>query len=151
MYRTTDVDVRSSLRLHLLINSWLEDHCILHHLASLFPSSHRLVVEDLFVVKYDATVPGHQTSLNPHRDDSEVSFVMNLAGSWNHGGGGTEFVQSGLTLGDAPHPGLLWYFCGRMLHRGRPITTGTRYILTGFVRVKNKAIRALIQTSIVNL
>ncbi len=143
-YKTTDVDVAvCGGGLLALCNAHLERR-ILPLMAARFgfPAAD-LAVEDLFVAKYSAAA-GKQRALGEHRDGSELSFVITLNSPQDFGGGGTRFV-GGTTAGDddddddvvvAPvTAGTGCFFCGRHLHSGVAVTSGTRYILAGFVRV----------------
>jgi hypothetical protein len=95
-------------------------------------------IEDLFLAKYSAD-KGQQSALSQHRDGSELSFVITLNDpATDFTGGGTRFIMTNanksLTL--APETaGTGVFFCGRQLHSGVEVKTGTRYILAGFVRV----------------
>ena len=138
-YKTTDVDVAvCGGGLLALCNAHLEGR-ILPLMAARFrfPAAD-LAVEDLFVAKYSADV-GQQRALGEHRDGSELSFVITLNSPADFRGGGTRFIVGG-TAGDdivvAPsEAGTACFFCGRHLHSGVEVSSGTRYILAGFVRV----------------
>ncbi|CAE8719956.1 unnamed protein product [Polarella glacialis] len=136
-YQTTDLDVSgSSPELLRLCNIHLEGS-ILPLLAKLFGfAAQDLAVEDLFVVKYSA-LQGEQRSLRAHRDDSELSFVLSLSDpAVEFTGGGTAFLDCDPSVLAAPvAPGTGVFFCGRQLHAGVEITSGTRCILAGFVRL----------------
>jgi predicted 2-oxoglutarate/Fe(II)-dependent dioxygenase YbiX len=103
-------------------------------MATLFGfDTHELGVEDMFVAKYDMN---GQRELMEHRDGSELSFVLVLNDEYL--GGGTMFRnpkdnKSVLVRPDSVGDCVM--FCGRHLHSGVQITSGVRYILTGFVRV----------------
>ena len=78
----------------------------------------------------------HQAALKAHRDDSELSFVLLLNDAADFAGGGTEFLDWSPPFVAAPTmKGCMVSFCGLQRHGGRAITSGTRYILAGFVRV----------------
>jgi hypothetical protein len=157
-YSTTDVDVSRCPTLLTLCNAHLQ-HTILPALASLYGFQlHELGVEDMFVAKYEMS---GQRALVQHRDGSELSFVIAL-NCKEYEGGGTLFINakydedcskaggaggvgsSSSTLGCAlpktvlirpNNVGDCVMFCGGHLHSGQAITSGVRYILTGFVRV----------------
>lgn len=88
-----------------------------------------IYLKELFVVKYDMN---GQKNLEYHTDGSEFSFVIALNDGFE--GGGTTFENSGenikLKIGEC----LL--FSGQNKHKGNEITSGTRYILTGFINYK---------------
>jgi hypothetical protein len=78
----------------------------------------------------------HQAALAPHRDDSELSFVLLLNDAADFEGGGTAFLEWTPPFVAAPRErGTMASFCGLQRHAGRAIRSGTRYILAGFVRV----------------
>jgi len=141
MYKTTDIDLRNAPHLLEFCNQKLESR-IIPTLGKLFnvPLS-QLEIDDLFVVKYkcgDSESNKSQTSLAPHRDDSVLSFVILLNSSNSFDGGGTEFVNFRPPHVAAPkQQGTMVSFCGQMLHAGKQITRGERYILAGFVRVND--------------
>ncbi len=91
--------------------------------------SSELYLREIFVVKYDMK---GQKNLEYHTDGSEFSFVIALNDDFK--GGGTTFKHSqkniNLNIGDC----LL--FSGQNEHKGNEITSGTRYILTGFINYK---------------
>lgn len=91
---------------------------------------------DVFVVKYD--VKG-QNKLDIHRDVSELSFVLLLSDPSEFEGGGTYYVEEDKTV--SPEQGGLALHCGFRLHAGKVITSGKRYILIGFMKVKSKMMR----------
>jgi hypothetical protein len=57
-----------------------------------------LVINDLFYVRYDATTPGAQRSLEAHRDGSLLSFSIALSSPDDFVGGGTRFVGADVVL-----------------------------------------------------
>eukprot|EP00933_Yihiella_yeosuensis_P014267 TRINITY_DN12847_c7_g1_i1.p1 TRINITY_DN12847_c7_g1~~TRINITY_DN12847_c7_g1_i1.p1 ORF type:complete len:398 (-),score=85.19 TRINITY_DN12847_c7_g1_i1:100-1293(-) len=135
-YQTTDLDIASSSPLLLqLCNDHLEKS-LLPLLSKLYSLPLvDLAVEDLFLVRYSAE-KGEQNSLQPHRDDSELSFVVLLNDPKEFSGGGTLFLDAEPNLRAAPDAaGSAVFFCGRQLHAGIEIQSGLRYILAGFVRV----------------
>ena len=82
--------------------------------------------------------------MKTHTDDSELSFVLLLNDINDFKGGGTEFVDWKPPFVAAPlQRGTMASFCGLQRHAGRRITSGTRYILAGFVHVfdEGRAIR----------
>lgn len=85
-----------------------------------------LGITEIFVVKYD--VNGQQF-LEPHQDGSEFSFVAVLNDGFT--GGGTYFIDQQKNI-DA-NVGSVIVFCGQNKHMGKEITSGTRYILAGFL------------------
>ena len=88
-------------------------------------------INELFVVKYHMN---GQKELRAHTDGSDISFIIGL--NENFTGGGTYFTKTEdlvkLSTGDC-----LVFYGGENEHRGNKITSGTRYILTGFLHLKN--------------
>jgi hypothetical protein len=87
-----------------------------------------LWLRDQFVVKYSADA---QRSLAPHRDASSISYVVALNDAYE--GGGTCFLGEPQTSTRRLRSGEALLFCGKRLHEGKPVTRGTRYIVTGFL------------------
>jgi len=91
-----------------------------------------LWLRDQFVVKY---TPNAQRDLQAHRDASSISYVLALNDHTSYEGGGTAFAR-GPSESLKPHKlmsGEAIVFCGKRLHEGRAVTSGTRYIVTGFL------------------
>ena len=88
-----------------------------------------LELKETFIVKYSMDL---QKELEYHKDSSQFSFILGLNNSFSDGG--TEFkdgsIKINLDIGD------VLIFCGENVHRGFPISSGTRYILTGFINYK---------------
>ena len=140
-YATIDLDVRDTPPLLDICNHALQQ-AILPAIAQLFEVGHEsmLEVDDLFVVKYEYDSTGlkkTQTKLAPHRDDSTLSFVINLNDKVQYQGGGTAFVDRVPQeyVACPQQVGTLVSFCGKQRHEGRVITKGIRYILAGFLKV----------------
>ena len=91
---------------------------------------------DIFVVKYDAN---GQNKLDLHRDSSALSFVLLLSNPDDFVGGGTYYQSADETI--TPEQGGLALHCGKVKHAGVTITSGTRYILIGFMNVESTKIR----------
>jgi GR25 family glycosyltransferase involved in LPS biosynthesis len=89
---------------------------------------------DIFVVKYSAQ---GQTGLEAHRDNSELSFVLLLSDPQDFEGGGTYYEETGILVNPRKR-GSLVIHCGKTRHTGRSITSGTRYILIGFVHARSR-------------
>lgn len=92
---------------------------------------------DLFVVKYDEN---GQTSLNIHRDSSELSFILLLSHPDDFVGGGTYYELYNQAF--FPNKGEILFHCGKIRHAGLKISKGSRYILIGFLSVISNLIRA---------
>ena len=91
---------------------------------------------DIFVVKYDAN---GQSKLDLHRDRSNLSFILLLSHPDDFVGGGTYYELTNKTV--TPEQGGLVLHCGKVRHAGITITSGTRYILIGFMNIKSTIIR----------
>ena len=107
-----------------------------------------LEVDDVFLIKYEydpSADPPKQNYLKVHRDDSVLSFVINLNRSGiDFENGGTHFVEHTNDkneivpyLVNPRNIGTLVSFCGKQRHSGYPITKGVRYVLAGFIQVNN--------------
>ena len=88
----------------------------------------KLGIEEVFIAKYTAK-KDEQRSLAQHVDGSDFSFVIALNKDFK--GGGTKFVNGKVK---SPRPGNAVGFCGQTEHQGLAVTSGTRYILAGFLK-----------------
>lgn len=88
---------------------------------------------DMFVVRYD--YEGGQKALRGHTDSSHVSFNVLLNEDFT--GGGTRFHNRlEMTYRDGnPKRGEVLVNNALVFHEGLPVTSGTRYILVGFMSV----------------
>ena len=102
---------------------------LLPRLEEVFGLEDALIVDDLFVAKYDAD---GQRELPEHEDGSPFSFVAPLNGGGDFDGGGTQFVDLDGAPVYRPDAGDALLFSGQNRHRGVPIVRGTRYVLAGF-------------------
>lgn len=87
----------------------------------------RVGISEVFIAKYSAE-KGAQKSLAKHVDGSDFSFVIALNDDFT--GGGTKFVNGVIKK---PSAGGAVGFCGQTKHQGLKVTSGTRYILAGFL------------------
>eukprot|EP00966_Prymnesium_polylepis_P307516 7106772-Prymnesium_polylepis.1 len=101
-------------------------------IASLFDVDERqLLMRDMYSARA-------QHELASHWDESCFSFVVQLNSLGDFVGGGTLFAHAGGSpISVAPGEALL--FCGYNPHSGVSVTSGTRYILTGFVDYRASA------------
>ena len=83
-------------------------------------------LNEVFIVKYDMN---GQKSLDYHEDGSEFSFILSLNDDYE--GGGTKFKWNNETINLDTGDCLI--FSGQNTHKGNKITSGTRYILAGFL------------------
>lgn len=86
-------------------------------------------IKELFIVKYDEW----QNSLKEHKDGNLLSFVVKLNDDFV--GGGTRFKNNSMNDYGKMEIGDCLLFCGLEKHSGIPVTSGTRYILTGFLDI----------------
>lgn len=137
-----------------VLNDWFSDKLhgsILPTITSLYDLDLcDLMLDDVFVVKYEAG-ENRQNALAPHYDDTMLSFSVLLSDpATDFQGGGTLFEASPLTqvypsestneiVGDnaisPQEAGAVVMHCGKLMHSGRQITRGYRYLIVGFVNV----------------
>ena len=98
------------------------------------PASH-LFMQDLFIVKYDADTPGSQRGLAEHTDSSLLSFNIALSSSADFEGGGTRFALLDKVL--KLEIGSIMVHPSRIYHSGIEVSKGKRYIMVGFVQVRD--------------
>lgn len=87
---TFDLEVDSNPR----VRDWLVTHELVPEISACMQRSHATSLvsfDDVFVVKYDASVPGGQQSLEWHYDAAELSFMLALSDRDSYIGGGTAF------------------------------------------------------------
>ena len=89
----------------------------------------KLNITDLFIVKYQHD---KQASLKRHCDKSHISFNILLSDETDFEGGGTHF-DDGITM-KSKRGGIIIH-SGQLYHSGIKITSGSRYLLTGFVDI----------------
>ena len=93
-------------------------------------NSLKLKISELFVAKYDGNQEKSQKSLDAHEDGSEFSFIIALNNDYS--GGGTRFIKDNKVV--KLKKGDIVIFCGQTRHEGLKVTSGVRYILTGFLK-----------------
>jgi hypothetical protein len=91
--------------------------------------SNFLGIDDLFIVKY--SVDKGMNELGYHEDGSVFSFIITLNNDFL--GGGTRFININEDI--TSDVGSCVIFCGKNTHGGIKITTGTRYIIAGFLNI----------------
>lgn len=84
------------------------------------------------VVKYDVA-PGGAPGLMKHKDNSDASFILLLSDEADFGGGGTLFEALGDSSPIMLRRGEAAVFNGQLVHSAAPITSGKRYVLSGFM------------------
>ena len=135
-YPTTDVSIYSMNETLMPFVSWMNstvESRIYPLLSNKFDvPSGSLYMRDLFVVKYNEN---GQTQLPEHRDNSKLSFNIALS---SHGvdflGGGTHFSLINRTI--SIDKGSMLSHDSGLYHTGMRITSGTRYIIVGFVNLR---------------
>jgi len=93
-------------------------------------NSYDIGINEIFVVKYDMI---HQRRLDAHRDGSEFSFIIAL--NEDYSDGGTYFTNTKKHI--EFETGDCLVFSGQNEHKGLEITSGTRYIIAGFLHFKS--------------
>lgn len=93
-----------------------------------------LGVSDLFIVKY--SVDKGMNELDYHEDGSVFSFIITLNDDFT--GGGTRFININEDI--TSDVGKCVIFCGKNTHGGIKITSGTRYIIAGFLDIFSSGI-----------
>ncbi len=89
----------------------------------------KLWIDEMFIAKYDGNSANAQKSLEAHEDGSEFSFIIALNDDFF--GGGTRFIEKQETVKLKKGDAII--FCGQTKHAGVAVTSGVRYILTGFI------------------
>lgn len=131
-YPTTDIPITYIPSL----STPLMNYCIAHILP-LISKNYKmnyyfLSISDLFIVKYD--VDG-QNYLDWHRDGSIISFNILLNDDFTDGGTAIEHISENGTEERIynTNKGDLLIHPGKLKHSGLQITSGSRYILVGFI------------------
>ena len=83
-----------------------------------------------FVIKYDAT-GGKTAKLRTHKDNSDVSFILLINKPSDFTDGGTYFHAIDKTLYMEQGEALI--FNGQLVHEAKPISSGRRFVVSGFV------------------
>ena len=132
-YPTHDLPVAALGRVGARARTLVKDR-LLPELAARFGlDAAGLSFQDMFVAKYCAE-KGGLAALAEHEDDSQWSFVLALNdGATEYGGGGTQFVALEGKPVHRPGRGHATMFSGKNRHCGVATTSGTRYVLAGFL------------------
>jgi len=131
-YPTTDIPAINIPHIYSFITITLNTiYTKVRQLYSI-PESINFGINDIFLVKYDEN---DQRELVEHKDGSFISFNIMLSDYSEYQGGGTYFVDDNtivfLNQGDM----LLHH--SRILHAGKEVTHGKRYILVFFIDLLN--------------
>ena len=89
----------------------------------------RLQSVDVFIIKYEE---GKQVSLEKHKDGSTFTFTMLLNDPSEFEGGGTFFHDYDIGLLQPSNHEVVLH-SGYILHEGKAITKGKRYLMVGFI------------------
>ena len=130
-YPTTDNEINKSWQCYGALENRVKE-VLFPALSKMYDMDpQKMGIEELFVAKYDAN---GQRKLEAHRDNSELSFILALNDSYT--GGGTQFTETG----EKVHlkTGQCMIFSGQNHHKGVEITSGTRYIVAGFLTYEGK-------------
>ena len=84
-------------------------------------------------MKYDVSSKA-KSKLEMHTDSSEITFILTLSDCGSYKGGGTFFEE--LNRAIKCEEGEALFFEGKKRHKGMRITRGKRYLLVGFLTIK---------------
>ncbi len=127
-YPTTDNEITKKWYSYNKIVYSIYDK-IIPEIVKLFEINPQIVsVNEIFISKYSMN---GQKKLRTHRDGSEFSFIIALNDDYS--GGGTKFENLNKTI--EFNTGDCLVFCGQEKHKGIKITSGTRYIIAGFLGI----------------
>lgn len=127
-YPTTDFDTADIPTLKFPVHNIVYRNIIPKMATAYGLDPLKLGISEVFIAKYSAE-KGQQKSLGKHVDGSDFSFVVALNEGFE--GGGTKFVKNNAIK--KPLLGNAVGFCGQSKHQGLKVTSGTRYILAGFL------------------
>jgi hypothetical protein len=137
-HATQDLEIASIPALVGWFETWIAQFVFPCLREIFYLGESRIRVDDAFIIKYDMD---SQQRLDQHSDDSELSFIVPLNSSNCFEGGGTFFRAPSRTF--HPHCGSALFFCGKWKHSGVAITSGTRFILAGFVHIESARVAAI--------
>ena len=131
---TTDVPIFRMETVRNWFNKKLEQ-CIFPILKQQFnvAAEQRLRIFDAFFVKYDAATG--QKRLPLHNDQSVYSLTIAMNPCSEYKGGGTYFAATGENV--KTDVGGMISFQGELLHAGKSIETGRRYIIACFIYLED--------------
>jgi hypothetical protein len=125
---TTDIPICQIPEILAWFNRELE-RSIFPAMEKHFDVQGRLRIFDAFLAKYDADVG--QNRLPLHNDQSDYSLTIAMNSVTEYADGGTYFVDTDATY--KTDIGGIVSFRGDLLHAGKRITRGTRYIIVCFI------------------
>ena len=132
-YPTTDNEITSSWEIYEQTVKLIKNRIFPEIVKMYNVDINKLGVNEIFVVKY--SLDG-QKKLEYHKDGSEFSFIIALNDEYEGGGTYLKDNKKLIKLG----VGDCLVFSGRNTHKGSEITSGTRYILTGFLNYGGREI-----------
>ena len=145
-YPTTDIPVESIFGTLSSLHAYVDCHLLPHIAKNFNLNEENLHIGELFVAKYqhedssDKKEP--QTGLPAHVDGTPYSFVAALNDGTEYENGGTSFTRRHPSqeqkVWKCDKAGSVIFFSGKNEHKGVAITSGVRYILTGFINYTNK-------------
>jgi predicted 2-oxoglutarate/Fe(II)-dependent dioxygenase YbiX len=91
-----------------------------------------------FVIKYDAKF-GTVSKLRTHKDNADASFILLINRPSEFTGGGTYFHAINKTIHLEQGEALI--FAGQLVHEAIPITSGKRFVISGFITFNDEYIR----------
>jgi len=131
-YPTTDNEFTPDWKNYEYVYN-IVDSIIFDNISKLFNiEKEKLKILELFLVKYENNIKKKsQHKLKKHKDGNEFSFIIALNDVSEYTGGGTYFhtVKKHVKL----NKGDCVIFSGQQEHEGIKITSGKRFILTGFI------------------
>ena len=139
-YSTVDLPLYEIPKLDHNIRRFLRKHLMVDMARRFGFEADDLFFKDLFFVKYEVRSADDddddgreemQAGLELHRDGSVLSFNVLLNPKSEFQGGGTYFKHTDKTV--EINQGDCVVHSGTVLHAGRNITRGRRYLLVGFV------------------
>ena len=129
-YPTTDLPIKKIKNLETIITNIVKIDIFDIISKTYNINKYYLDCNDIFVVKYKSSA---QSYLGKHRDGSAFSFNILLNSNENFIGGGTLIEENGQNTLVSNTKGGMILHRGCVLHEGKKIISGTRYILVGFI------------------
>jgi hypothetical protein len=130
-YPTVDVEIANNWsRATLRVVNRVVSECKKRIAWRFWVDPSKVMLKEAFVVKY--SMDG-QRELNFHQDGNEFSFIIGLNDQFTGGGTHVKATKTTYRL----QVGEAMLFDAQSWHAGLPITSGTRYILTGFMYYKH--------------
>eukprot|EP00746_Dinoflagellata_sp_MGD_P060994 gnl/MRDRNA2_/MRDRNA2_25847_c0_seq1.p1 gnl/MRDRNA2_/MRDRNA2_25847_c0~~gnl/MRDRNA2_/MRDRNA2_25847_c0_seq1.p1 ORF type:complete len:437 (-),score=85.25 gnl/MRDRNA2_/MRDRNA2_25847_c0_seq1:156-1466(-) len=158
-HATTDLAVDDVPALAAWLPQVIKDKLLTQFETAFALDAESLYIDDMFVAKYEAKIASRagadwyngsstrdgvemslesqaQAGLGEHTDSSAWSFVLPLNPRHHFQGGGTKFVDIDREPTFSPPMGYATMFNGKNRHSGVPVSAGVRYILAGFLDIR---------------